>query len=306
MNRGASSAVAVVDRDLRQARFAPATIAEIREQMRMSGAAVADRVPQLVRTSEDKADDRIAESGVAAHETAEESRRASAERILVIEDDRGVQKALKRLFEGEGFAVDVASNGPAGLEMFRAATPSIVLLDLRLPGMPGQDICREITQAAPSLPIIILSARTDVMDKVLLLELGAHDYVTKPFSPRELLARVRTAMRRSARGPLAEILSFGDVKVDIAKMEVRRDANLVQLTSQEFKVLKYMLQNAERVLSREELLNSVWGYHNYPSTRTVDNHIAGLRAKLETDPARPVHIRTVHGVGYKFVHRAIS
>jgi DNA-binding response OmpR family regulator len=224
-----------------------------------------------------------------------------AERILVIEDDRAVQKALKRLFEGEGFAVDIAGNGVAGLEMFRAAPPSVLVLDLSLPGTPGQDVCREISQAAPSLPIIILSARTEVMDKVLLLELGAHDYVTKPFSPRELLARVRTAMRRSTRIPLTEIFEFGDVKVDFTKMELRREGNVVQLTSQEFKVLKFMIQNAERVLSREELLNHVWGYRNYPSTRTVDNHILRLRQKLEKDPANPLHFRTVHSSGYKFV-----
>ena len=226
---------------------------------------------------------------------------ASSERILVIEDDRAVQKALKRLFEGEGFAVDIAGNGAAGLEMFRAAAPSVLVLDLSLPGTPGQDVCREISQAAPSLPIIILSARTEVMDKVLLLELGAHDYVTKPFSPRELLARVRTAMRRSARTPLSETFSFGDVKVDFKKMELWREGNLVQLTSQEFKVLKFMIQNAERVLSREELLNHVWGYRNYPSTRTVDNHILRLRQKVEKDPANPLHFRTVHSAGYKFV-----
>jgi len=226
---------------------------------------------------------------------------ASSERILVIEDDRAVQKALKRLFEGEGFAVDIAGNGAAGLEMFRAAAPSVLVLDLSLPGTPGQDVCREISQAAPSLPIIILSARTEVMDKVLLLELGAHDYVTKPFSPRELLARVRTAMRRSSRTPLTETFSFGDVKVDFKKMELWREGNLVQLTSQEFKVLKFMIQNAERVLSREELLNHVWGYRNYPSTRTVDNHILRLRQKVEKDPANPVHFRTVHSAGYKFV-----
>ena len=226
---------------------------------------------------------------------------ANSERILVIEDDRGVQKALKRLFEGEGFTVDVASNGAAGLEMFRAATPAVLVLDLRLPGMPGQDVCREVSQAAPSLPIIILSAKTEVMDKVLLLELGAHDYVTKPFSPRELLARVRTAMRRSSRTPVTETFTFGDVRVDFAKMEVQRDGQSVQLTSQEFKVLKFMIQNSERVLSREELLNSVWGYQNYPSTRTVDNHILKLRQKLEKDPSNPVHFRTLHSAGYKFV-----
>jgi DNA-binding response OmpR family regulator len=228
---------------------------------------------------------------------------SNAERILVIEDDRAVQKALKRLFEGEGFAVDIAGNGTTGLELFREAAPSVLVLDLSLPGTPGQDVCREISQVAPSLPIIVLSARTEVMDKVLLLELGAHDYVTKPFSPRELLARVRTAMRRSLslRTPLTETFTFGGVKVDFTKMELWRDGNLVPLTSQEFKVLKFMIQNAERVLSREELLNCVWGYRNYPSTRTVDNHILRLRQKLEKDPANPSHFRTVHSSGYKFV-----
>ena len=226
---------------------------------------------------------------------------ATAERILVIEDDRAVQKALRRLFEGEGFTVDIAGNGATGLEMFRASPPSVLVLDLRLPGVPGQDVCREISQSAPSLPIIILSARTDVMDKVLLLELGAHDYVTKPFSPRELLARVRTALRRSARVPVADVYFFGDVKIDFSSMEVWREQKLVALTAQELKVLKFMIQNADRVLSREELLNSVWGYQNYPSTRTVDNHILRLRQKLEKDPANPIHFRTVHSAGYRFV-----
>lgn len=242
-------------------------------------------------------------STVAVGAATREAVPSNSERILVIEDDRAVQKALKRLFEGEGFVVDIAGNGAAGLELFRAAAPSVLVLDLSLPGTPGQDVCREISQAAPSLPIIILSARTEVMDKVLLLELGAHDYVTKPFSPRELLARVRTAMRRSLsmRTPLTETFTFGDVKVDFTKMELWRDGNLVPLTSQEFKVLRFMIQNAERVLSREELLNLVWGYRNYPSTRTVDNHILRLRQKLEKDPANPLHFRTVHSSGYKFV-----
>src|SRR5271154_244799 len=240
-----------------------------------------------------------ATAGISA--TTMEGVSPSAERILVIEDDRAVQKALLRLFEAEGFAVDVAGNGTEGLAMFRAAAPAVLGVELSLPGTPGQDICREISQAAPSLPIIILSARTEVMDKVLLLELGAHDYVTKPFSPRELLARVRTAMRRSTRPPLTETFKFGDVKIDFTKMELWRGGKLVQLTSQEFKVLKFMIQNAERVLSREELLNFVWGYRNYPSTRTVDNHILRLRQKLEKDPANPLHFRTVHSSGYKFV-----
>ena len=226
----------------------------------------------------------------------------AGERILVIEDDHAVQKALKRLFEAEGFSVDIASSGTAGMELFRTAQPTALVLDLRLPGMSGQDVCREIKQAAPSLPVVVLSAKSDVMDKVLLLEMGADDYVTKPFSPRELLARVRSAMRRSARVPSSgDRAAFDDVRVDFSKMELTRGGRPVQLTAQEFKILRFMLQNPERVISREELLNMVWGYQNYPSTRTVDNHILKLRQKLEKDPSNPVHFRTVHSAGYKFI-----
>jgi len=223
------------------------------------------------------------------------------ERILVIEDDRAVQKALRRLFEAEGFSVEIASSGTAGLELFRAAQPSALVLDLRLPGVSGQDVCREVKQLAPAIPVVVLSAKSDVMDKVLLLEMGADDYVTKPFSPRELLARVRSAMRRTVRAVPSDVASFGDVRVDFAKMELVRNGRLVQLTAQEFKILRFMVQNPERVISREELLNTVWGYQHYPSTRTVDNHILKLRQKLEKDPGNPVHFRTVHSAGYKFV-----
>jgi len=147
----------------------------------------------------------------------------------------------------------------------------------------------------------VLSATTDVSDKVLLLELGADDYVTKPFSPRELLARIRAALRRSVRKEVGEVAAFDGITVDFVKMEVTRDGEPVILTAQEFKTLKFLAQNADRVISRDELLNEVWGYQNYPSTRTVDNHILKLRQKLERDPANPVHFRTVHGMGYKFV-----
>ena len=223
------------------------------------------------------------------------------ERILVVEDDRAVQKALKRLFESEGYSVESAFDGVAGLGAFRASTPSAVVLDLQLPKMSGRDVCREIKDRAPLLPIIVLSAVTDVVDKVLLLEMGADDYVTKPFSPRELLARVRAAVRRSGRQSSGSVQSFSDVSVDFAKMEVTRAGQPVAMTAQEFKVLKFLMENAERVVSREELLNEVWGYQNYPSTRTVDNHILKLRQKLERDPAEPIHFRTMHGAGYKFV-----
>jgi DNA-binding response OmpR family regulator len=148
----------------------------------------------------------------------------------------------------------------------------------------------------------VLSAASDVSDKVLLLELGADDYVTKPFSPRELLARVRAALRRrTVRPPSADTALFDGVAVDFVKMEVARDGESVVLTAQEFKTLKFLVQNADRVISRDELLNEVWGYHNYPTTRTVDNHILKLRQKLERDPANPTHFRTIHGMGYKFV-----
>jgi DNA-binding response OmpR family regulator len=223
------------------------------------------------------------------------------ERILVVEDDRAVQRALRRLFETEGFAVEISADGKSALEAFRNTAPAAIVLDLRLPAMSGRDVCREIKQQSPSLPIIVLSATSDVSDKVLLLELGADDYVTKPFSPRELLARVRAALRRNLRTGTGEVVAFDGISVDFTKMEVIREGEPVGLTAQEFKTLKFLVQNAERVISRDELLNEVWGYHNYPSTRTVDNHILKLRQKLEKDPANPVHFRTVHGMGYKFV-----
>ena len=223
------------------------------------------------------------------------------ERILVVEDDRAVQKALRRLFESEGYNVESAFDGEAGLGAFQSSSPTAVVLDLRLPRLSGRDVCRTIKERAPALPIIVLSAASDVADKVLLLELGADDYVTKPFSPRELLARVRAAVRRSSRPVPKTALGFGDVSVDFAKMEVVRSGQAVTMTAQEFKVLKFLMENAERVVSREELLNEVWGYQNYPSTRTVDNHILKLRQKLERDPAQPIHFRTMHGAGYKFV-----
>jgi DNA-binding response OmpR family regulator len=225
----------------------------------------------------------------------------TAGRILVVEDDPLVQKALKRLFETEGYAVEVQGNGQSALESFQAAPPAAMILDLRLPKLSGSDLCKQIKEQAPTLPIVVLSATTDVSDKVLLLELGADDYVTKPFSPRELLARVRAALRHTSRTANVSLVSFDGITVDFKKMEVVREGKIVVLTAQEFKTLQFMVQNADRVISRDELLNEVWGYQNYPSTRTVDNHILKLRQKLERDPASPVHFRTVHGMGYKFV-----
>ena len=224
------------------------------------------------------------------------------DRVLAIEDDPAVQRALRRTFESAGFDITVASDGTSAMDVFRSTTPRVVILDLRLPGRSGQDICREIKRQSPGVPILVLSAASDVVDKVLLLELGADDYVTKPFSPRELLARVRAAVRRLNQTPeKREIYSFDDVEVNFTKMELRKAGALVPLTPQEFKMLRFFLNNEERVVSRAELLNEVWGYNSYPTTRTVDTHILRLRQKLEHDPAEPLHFRTVHGTGYKFV-----
>jgi len=232
------------------------------------------------------------------------------ETILVIEDSRPMQRTLQRLFEADALQVRIASDGEEGLESFRDHPPNVVILDLKLPGVSGKELCRSLKTEAPSVPIVVLSANAEVDDKVLLLELGADDYVTKPFSPKELLARVRRAMRRSvekAQAPVSvdpaslhDLLVFGDVEIDFTSMEARRAGQAVSMTAQEFKLLKFLSRSAERVVTREELLNEVWGYNNYPSTRTVDNHILRLRQKLEPDPASPRYFLTVHGAGYKF------
>jgi DNA-binding response OmpR family regulator len=224
------------------------------------------------------------------------------EKVLAIEDDPAVQRALRRTFETAGFDITIASDGNSAMDVFRASMPRVVILDLRLPGRSGQDLCREIKRQAATVPILVLSAASDVVDKVLLLELGADDYVTKPFSPRELLARVRAAIRRLNQNPeKRELYSFDDVEVNFTKMELSKAGKPVPLTPQEFKMLRFFLNNEERVVSRAELLNEVWGYNSYPTTRTVDTHILRLRQKLEKDPGEPVHFLTVHGTGYKFV-----
>jgi len=223
------------------------------------------------------------------------------EKILIIEDDRAIRKALQDIFESEGYPVQVAADGAEGLAAFRTWHPGFVVLDLKLPHMGGQDVCREIRKLSEDTPILVLSSSVEEVNRVLLLELGADDYVTKPFSPRELVARVRAVLRRSRRTATVDHLSFGDVSVDFARMEARRGEGAVSLTPQEFKLLKYFAHNPQRVLSRDQLLSDVWGYDSYPSTRTVDSHILTLRQKLERVPGQPVHFVTVHNAGYKFV-----
>jgi DNA-binding response OmpR family regulator len=246
-----------------------------------------------------------------AHERGPHAKEESVDTILVVEDSRAMQRTLQRLFEADGLQVQIASDGIAGLESFRKQPPSVVVLDLKLPRMPGKEVCRAFKAHAAGVPIVVLSANAEVEDKVLLLELGADDYVTKPFSPRELLARVRRAMRRggaaaadavaAANAPAAhELLSFGDTKIDFTSMVVTRSGKPLAFTAQEFKLLRYFARCPARVISRQELLNEVWGYENYPTTRTVDNHILRIRQKLEPDPAHPRYFLTMHGTGYKF------
>ncbi|MES2390284.1 MAG: response regulator transcription factor [Acidobacteriota bacterium] len=224
--------------------------------------------------------------------------------ILVIEDDPRIQRALRRQFTAEGYDVHVEGEGPAGLAAAKSMKPAMVVLDLMLPGLSGRSICKEIKEWSADIPVIVVSAISDVADKVLLLETGADDYVTKPFSPRELLARVQAAIRRNKKKAESLPLSFGNVNVDFVTMETRKAGALVPLTAHEFKLLRFFLDNPGRAITRDELLSGVWGLNFHLTTRTVDNQILKLRQKLEDDPANPIHFRTIHGIGYKFVPQA--
>ncbi len=221
--------------------------------------------------------------------------------ILIIEDDPRIQRALERQFLAEGYSVHVEGEGPPGLAAARSLKPSAIVLDLMLPGLSGRNICKQVKEFSADTPVIVLSAISEVADKVLLLETGADDYVTKPFSPRELLARVQAAIRRSSRRAETVASRFGDVCVDFVTMEAHRHGELVPLTAHEFRLLRFFLENAGRAVAREELLSSVWGLSFHLTTRTVDNQMLKLRQKLEPDPGNPIHFRTVHGIGYKFV-----
>ncbi|HEY6339357.1 MAG TPA: response regulator transcription factor [Candidatus Sulfotelmatobacter sp.] len=223
------------------------------------------------------------------------------DRILIMEDDPAAQKALNRLFVAEGFSVEIQPDGERALDSFHAAVPSVIVLDLRVPKLFGKDLCREIKAEVPSVPIIVVSDSDNISDKVLLLGLGADDYLTKPFNPRELLARVHAALRHAWRVDTRNWASFDGVVVDFKKVEVTRDSRPVVLTACEFKTLRFLIQNADFVFTRAELLKNVWGYQGSVQTRTVDTHILKLRQKLERDPHRPIHILTVHSMGYKFV-----
>ena len=224
-------------------------------------------------------------------------------KILIVEDEPAMVAGLRDNFEYEGYDVISAEDGVSGLERALNDSPDLVVLDVMMPRLSGLDVCKQLKAKRPAVPIIMLTARGQEIDKVVGLELGADDYVTKPFSIRELMARVKAVLRRSssAQQPGTDVYKFSDVEVNVRSNEVRRNGELVDLSAKEFALLTYFIAHPVETLSRDRLLDAVWGYENYPSTRTVDTHIVHLRQKLEPNPEEPRFILTVHGSGYKFV-----
>jgi two-component system alkaline phosphatase synthesis response regulator PhoP len=226
----------------------------------------------------------------------------SEQRILVIEDEPDLLRGLVLNLKAEGYSVLTASRGDTGVEEALRERPELVLLDIMLPGMNGLDVCRELRRKGFEAPIIMLTAKVEELDRVVGLEIGADDYVTKPFGIRELLARIRARLRRHA--PTLEIdskLCFEEVEIDFARQEALRGGTRIELTGKEFEVLRLLARHRGEIVTRERLLEEVWGYESYPTTRTVDNHILRLRQKLEHDPSSPRHILSIYGEGYKFV-----
>jgi DNA-binding response OmpR family regulator len=227
------------------------------------------------------------------------------QRVLVVEDDQAMGVALRDGLSYEGYEVQLAANGPDGLRLARQCRPEVMILDVMLPGISGFDVCKRLRAEGSAVPIIMLTARGQEIDKVLGLRLGADDYVTKPFSFLELLARIEAVSRRRAGGAAAgevgpDCVSFGDVTVDFAHHVAERNGRRVALTPREFRLLAFFVQHRSEVVSRDQLLAAVWGYQAIPFTRTVDVHVAKLRKKLEANPEDPRHILTIHGLGYKF------
>jgi DNA-binding response OmpR family regulator len=223
-------------------------------------------------------------------------------RVLAVEDEPEMQVILRDNLEYEGFEVLSAATGEEGLQLAMAKQPDLILLDLLLPRMSGYEVCRRLRTERFTMPIIMLTARNAELDRVAGLEMGADDYLGKPFGVGELIARVRVQLRRpreTGRGPVE--LRFGDVVVDLRQRRARNGREPLELSSREFELLEYLIGHADKVVTREELLSAVWGYGAAPLTRTVDNFVAKLRKKVERDPRDPRHILTVHGSGYRFV-----
>lgn len=227
---------------------------------------------------------------------------APSRRILLVEDEESLVMTLGDRLRANGFDVDVAMNGNDGLAMARKPDLDLIILDVSLPGKSGLDICRDLRQEGVATPILMLTARGQVIDKVLGLKLGADDYVTKPFDMLELEARIEAILRRGrVWAEHADTYVFGSVRVDFRSAEVLRDGVSVELSGLELRLLRYFIEHRGAVLTRNELLDKVWGYEAMPTTRTVDVHVASLRQKVETNPSQPSLIVTVHGLGYKFV-----
>ena len=219
--------------------------------------------------------------------------------ILVIDDDDRLRDTVSLMLEQEGFQVSQAADGRRGLEQALTLKPDLMVVDLRLPGMSGMELCRQVRAAHMTTPVIVLSAVGEEVDKVLLLEMGADDYVVKPFGARELLARVRAVLRRMPDA--RKIVTFGENEVDLERRVVRHCGRELNITPVEYNLLSYFIQNVGSPLTRDVILNSVWGYEVFPNLRTVDAHVLKLRQKLEADPNIPRHFVTVVGVGYRFV-----
>jgi len=222
-------------------------------------------------------------------------------KVLIVEDDESMGTALKDGFSYEGYEVAFATDGATGLQMAKEQAPDLILLDVMLPKMSGFDVCKEIRACGSAVPIIMLTARGQEIDKVLGLKLGADDYVTKPFGFMELMARVEALLRRaSGQSGRTESFTFGDVSADFKKGEVRRKGKLLDMSARELKLLQYMIEHRGQVIPRDRLLDEVWGYDEAPMTRTVDMHVAKLRKKIEAKPHDPQFLLTIHGLGYKF------
>jgi DNA-binding response OmpR family regulator len=223
-------------------------------------------------------------------------------RILIIEDDPAIRTGLKETFTSEGYSVSEADTGTNGFELASNNNFDLIILDLILPGKDGIEICKELRSDGVKTPIIMVTSRKEEIDKILGLEIGADDYVTKPFSIRELLARVKALIRRSTYEPGdIEEVAFADLKINFKKQEMLKGIYPVRLSATEYRILHYFIDHESEVISRDKFLDEVWGYDSYPTTRTVDNYILSLRKKIEDDPANPKHLVTVHKVGYKFV-----
>jgi two-component system alkaline phosphatase synthesis response regulator PhoP len=224
-------------------------------------------------------------------------------KILIVEDEEELLRGLEISLSKEGYRILKATRGETGVKLAIKENPDLIILDVMLPGMSGLDVCRELRQKGTDVPIIMLTAKSEEIDRVVGLEIGADDYVTKPFSLRELLARIRVRLRRQPprvnKGPTQ--YCFGDVKIDFEKFVAVRKGKPLDLTPREFDILRLLIQCRGEVVTRDRLLDEVWGYEVYPSTRTIDSHILNLRQKLEDDPVHPKYILTIYGEGYKFV-----